>query len=121
MPDFIAAATPDVRREDASILCEIMQHISGEEPRMWGPSMVGFGVNHYKYESGREGEIFRIGFSPRKHAMVIYGLMRGGEDRILALGKVTTGKGCTYIKTLADVNIEALTTLLDDVWRAKEG
>src|SRR6516165_3047133 len=92
---FLAGVSPESRRADALALCEMMSRLSGEPPRMWGPSIVGFGVRHYRYESGREGEILRIGFSPRKPAIVLYGLGQAENNpAVAALGEVTTGKGC---------------------------
>jgi hypothetical protein len=114
--DFLAAVTPEGRRDDALVVCEMMRKIAGEEPRMWGSSMVGFGVRQYQYDSGHGGEIFRIGFAPRKPALVLYGLQPLGEARVLAIGKVTMGKGCAYIKRLKDVDTAALAALLEDFW-----
>jgi hypothetical protein len=91
-----------------------MQNATGEKPRMWGPSIVGFGSHHYKYESGREGDMPLAGFSPRKAATVLY-IARGfsDSDELLAkLGRHTTGKGCLYIKKLADVDQKVLGSLL---------
>ena len=111
--DFLAGVTPDVRRTDAQTLCKLMQRLSGEAPRMWGPSIVGFGVRHYRYDSGREGEILKIGFSPRKPALVLYGMdVANNEARLAELGKTTTGKGCLYIKTLADIDLSRLEALI---------
>lgn len=98
---------------DAAALCDLMSRVSGEPPRMWGPSIVGFGQRHYKYESGREGDTLIIGFAPRKPALVLYGLGAADhEAEIHALGKVTTGKGCVYIKRLADVDLPKLEAIL---------
>jgi hypothetical protein len=81
---------------------------------MWGPSIIGFGTYHYKYESGREGDMPLVGFSPRKPATVLYGLRGAGEaDALLQkLGKHTTGKGCVYVKKLADVDAKVLESLV---------
>jgi hypothetical protein len=82
---------------------------------IWGPSIVGFGSYHYTYESGREGDMPIVGFSPRKAANVLYGTIDfGGAKALLAkLGKHTTGKGCLYIKKLADVDVKVLETLVE--------
>jgi hypothetical protein len=111
---FIDALTDPVRRSDAKALIKLMQKASGEEPRMWGPSIIGFGSYHYKYESGREGDMPVIAFSPRKAATVLYGLTGFGEATALLakLGKHSTGKGCLYIKKLADVDQHALEALI---------
>jgi hypothetical protein len=86
------------------------QTAAGEKPKMWGPSIIGFGSYHYKYESGREGDMPLIGFSPRKAANVLYGMTGSSDSKALLakLGKYTTGKGCVYIKKLADVDRQVL-------------
>ena len=91
-----------------------MQTATGEKPKLWGPSIIGFGSYHYTYESGREGDAPIAAFSPRKAATVLYGLIGfSGADALLArLGKHTTGKGCLYIKKLSDVDQTQLETLL---------
>jgi hypothetical protein len=91
-----------------------MQSASGEEPTMWGPSIVGFGSYHYTYDSGREGDMPLVAFSPRKAATVLYSAIgsSGSEALLAKLGKHTTGKGCLYIKRLADVDQEVLEALI---------
>jgi hypothetical protein len=103
---FIDAITDPARRADAKTLIKLMQDASGEKPQMWGPSIIGFGSYHYKYESGREGDMPLVGFSPRKAATVLYGVAGASDCQALLakLGKHTTGKGCLYIKKLADVD-----------------
>jgi hypothetical protein len=90
-----------------------MQSATGEKAKMWGPSIIGFGSYHYTYDSGREGDMPIVGFSPRKAANVLY-LTRfsGSEELIAKLGKCTTGKGCLYIKKLADVDQKVLERLV---------
>jgi hypothetical protein len=111
---FIDALTDPVRRADAKALTKLMQNALGEKPRMWGPSIIGFGSCHYKYESGREGDMPVIGFSPRKAATVLYGVTGFGEATALLakLGKHSTGKGCLYIKKLSDVDQHTLEALI---------
>jgi hypothetical protein len=111
---FIDALTDPLRRSDAKALIKLMQKAAGEKPRMWGPSIIGFGSSHYKYESGREGDAPVIAFSPRKAATVLYGVTGFGEASALLakLGKHSTGKGCLYIKKLADVDQHILETLI---------
>jgi hypothetical protein len=108
-------ACSDERRADAKVLAKLMQKVTGNDPTMWGPSIVGFGRYHYIYESGREGDNLVVGFSPRKAANVLYGAIGfDGADVLLAkLGKHTTGKGCLYIKRLADVDMKVLETLVE--------
>jgi len=102
---------PEPRRADAKALVKLMQSASGENPKMWGPSIVGFGSYHYKYESGREGDMPVVAFSPRKAAIVLYGLRAGSDAELAKLGKHTTGKGCVYVKKLADIDQQALKAL----------
>ncbi len=111
---FLAACADEERRTDAETLAKLMQKVSGKGPMMWGPSIVGFDSYHYTYESGREGDAPIVGFSPRKAANVLYGTIGfDGADALLAkLGKHATGKGCLYIKKLADVDIRVLETLI---------
>ena len=111
---YIDRLTDLTRRSDAKELVEVMQRAAGEKPKLWGPSIVGFGSYHYKYESGREGEIPLISFSPRKAAMVLYSMLAHAEaETVLAkLGRHTTGQGCLYIKKLADVDKMVLETVI---------
>jgi hypothetical protein len=111
---FIDALTDPTRRTDAKALVKLMQSAAGEKPRMWGPSIIGFGSYHYKYESGREGDMPLIGFSPRKPATVLYNMTASDDCKALLpkLGKHTTGKGCLYIKRLADVDQQVLKAMV---------
>jgi hypothetical protein len=122
--DFIAAGPDPRRREEAEAIDALHRKVTGLEPRMWGPSIVGYGSYHYKYDSGREGTMCRGGFSPRKAAMTVY-LMgnycnRQAEvDALFArLGKHSTGKSCLYIKKLADVDLDVLEQLVALSWEA---
>ena len=110
---FLDAIEDETKRADAKVLVKLMARATGEKAKMWGPSIIGFGSYHYKYASGREGEMLLIGFSPRKAAMVLYGVLGADSDALLAkLGKHSTGKGCLYIKKLADVDRAALEGLI---------
>ena len=111
---FINAVADPGQRADAKALIKLMQNASGKKPQMWGPSIIGFGTHHYRYDSGREGDMPVIGFSPRKAATVLYGVAGAGEAKALLpkLGKHTTGKGCLYIKKLADVDQQVLQAML---------
>jgi len=108
--DFIAAVPDPVRRADAEIVCTMLQRLTGEEPRMWGPTIIGFGSYRYTYDSGHSGEMCRIGFSPRKAELVLYVLTgKPDQEPLLArLGKHKTGKSCLYVKKLADVDLAVL-------------
>ena len=111
---FIDALTDQTRRADAKALVKLMQSATGEKPKMWGPSIIGFGSYHYTYESGHEGDAPVAGFSPRKAALVLYNMIgfSGSEALLAELGKHTTGKGCLYIKKLADVDQKVLEALV---------
>ena len=124
--EFIAAIGHDGKREDARELDALFRRVTGEVPFMWGPSMIGYGEYHYKYESGREGDWMRSGFGPRKAKHSLY-LMGGycddiaGERRealLAKLGKHTTGKSCLYINKLADVDMDVLEELVRADWEA---
>jgi len=111
---FLDAIADQTRRADAKALIKLMKTATGEKPAMWGPSIIGFGSRHYKYDTGREGDMPIVGFSPRKAAIVIYGAhgCPEAETFLAKLGKHTTGKGCLYIKKLADVHQEVLEELI---------
>ena len=111
---FIEAVPDATRREDAKTLVGMMERLTGESAKMWGPTIIGFGSYHYKYDSGHEGEMCRIGFSPRKAELVLY-VLDGNADQSEALGRLgkhRTGKGCLYIKKLADVDMATLEELV---------
>jgi hypothetical protein len=111
---FIKSIKDEQTRQDCFKILEIMQKATKSEPKMWGTSIVGFGSYHYKYKSGREGDWFLTGFSPRKQNLTLY-FMGGFEDHaetLARLGKYSTGKGCLYIKKLEDVNPKALKELV---------
>jgi hypothetical protein len=112
---FLDGCTDEQRRADARVLARLMHKITGDKPTMWGPSIVGFGSYHYTYPSGREGDAPVVGFSPRQAANVLYGTIGcdGAEDLLAKLGKHTTGKGCLYIKRLADVDVKVLEALIE--------
>ena len=111
---FIDAIMDQTKRADAKVLVKLMQSAAGEKPKMWGPSIIGFGSYHYTYDSGREGDMPLICFSPRKAATVLYNItgLDGSEALLARLGKHTTGKGCLYIKKLADVDQRVLEALV---------
>lgn len=112
--DFIASIANPQRRSDAEVLLELFRLETGEQPRMWGDSIVGFGDYHYIYDSGREGDWFLTGFSPRKQNLSLY-IMPGADrfqDELNALGKHKLGKSCLYINQLRDVNLDVLRMLI---------
>lgn len=112
--DFIATVEDEQKKADALVLLNLMQKLSGKKPVMWGNSLIGFGKYHYKYESGREGDFFRVGFSPRKTAISIY-IMAGFsryEELLAKLGKHKIGKACLYVKRLSDIDMMVLEQLI---------
>lgn len=107
---FLDGIADERQRSDSRALCQLMREATALEPRMWGDSIVGFGSYHYRYGSGREGDSFLTGFSPRKQSLTVY-IMSGFAryDALLArLGKHKTGKACLYVKHLDDVDQEIL-------------
>lgn len=121
---FLATVENEARRNDAHRLIELMTEVTGEPPVMWGPSIIGFGSYHYRYATGREGDAPLAGFSPRKQNLVVY-LVGGYEDRyaklLEQLGPHKAGKACLYLKRLADVDLEALRTLVERSVRVGRG
>ena len=111
---FLNSVEPEGKREDSLTISKLMQEVTGEQATMWGTSIVGFGSYHYRYESGREGDMPLVGFSPRKQAITLY-IMTGFDDRddlLDKLGKYKTGKACLYIKKIEDVDLGVLRELV---------
>ena len=106
-------------RNDCFEIVQMMKKASKEQPKMWGPSIVGFGSYHYKYESGREGDSPLIAFSPRKQNITLYGLLEGDHKTppLKKLGRHTTSKWCLYIKKLADVDKKVLQELINESFK----
>jgi hypothetical protein len=112
--EYLAAIEDKTRRKDCEALAQLMTKATKQPPTMWGSSIVGFGSYHYKYESGREGEMCLVGFASRKGEICVYGL-NGIADRqalFARLGKYKAGKGCLYIKSLADIDKKILEKLI---------
>lgn len=112
--EFLESVASPLRRRDGFEVLAMMREITGLEPEMWGPSIIGFGDYHYRYESGREGDFFLTGFSPRKQSLTLY-IMSGleGHGNLLEkLGKHRTGAACLYINKLADVDTDILRELI---------
>ena len=111
---FLNSVAHQRKREDSFTILKLMEEVTGEEPQMWGDSIVGFGRYHYKYASGREGDWFVTGFAPRKQNLTLY-IMSGFDnyDQLLSqLGKHKTGKSCLYINKLDDVDLDVLQELV---------
>lgn len=114
--EFLNKVENEKRKTDSYQVLTLMKEITGKEPKMWGDSIVGFGKYHYKYDSGREGDMCMVGFSPRKTSLTVY-IMPGFEkydDLMQQLGKYKTGKSCLYIKKLEDVDLDILKTLIHE-------
>lgn len=112
--DFLETVADAQQKQDAGQIIEMMERLSGHPPKMWGPSIIGFGAYHYVYDSGREGDMCRIGFSPRKGQTVLYLLdgFSGYAELLEKLGKHKTGKSCLYVKRLSDVDTDVLEQLV---------
>jgi len=113
-PEFLEQIEDPKRRTDCMTVARMMERLSGSEPKMWGDSIVGYGDYHYKYASGREGDWFQVGFSPRKQNLTIYvmGYLEHYSALLEGLGKYKHGKGCLYINKLEDVDLDVLEKLL---------
>lgn len=112
--DFIESVEPERRRDDARQLLKLLRRVTRTKPKLWGDSIVGFGKYHYEYDTGREGDWFRVGFSPRKANLVVY-IMPGYRDYgelMQKLGKHKLGKSCLYINKLADIDLAVLEELV---------
>lgn len=115
---FLATVEPERRREDGTALLSLFGEVTGLKAKMWGPSIIGYGRYHYKYDSGREGEFMLTGFSPRKANLVMY-IMPGYrsdamQDKLARLGKYKLGKSCLYINKLSDVDTGVLAEIITD-------
>lgn len=118
--EFLNQIPDKERRDDCFAVAKIMEEITGEKPKMWGPSIVGFGTWHYKYASGHEGDWPISAFSPRKKDLTLYMMMgfQKNADLMKQLGKHSTGKSCLYIKRLSDIHVPTLKKLIK--WSIKE-
>ena len=121
--EFLNTVENEQKRRDSFEIVKIMKQVTKKEPKMWGPAIVGFGSYHYQYESGREGDMPQIAFSPRKQYITLYiGVGDDSDNPLLKkLGKYTTGKVCLYIKKLADVDRDVLHELIADSFERAPG
>lgn len=112
--DFIAALTDDRRRHEAETLVTLMSEVTGAQPVMWGPSIIGFGLMRYTYATGRHGDWMKVGFSPRKAALSLYGLRETAAEAggLEPLGPHTSGVGCVYVKRLDHIDLDVLRRLV---------
>ena len=120
---FIEAVEHPGKREDAKVLDSLFREVTGEPAAMWGPSIIGYGSYHYRYDSGHEGEMCRVGFSPRKAKHSLY-LMCGSPKEevqfaplLARLGKHSRGKGCLYVNKLADIDLGVLEEMIALSWK----
>jgi hypothetical protein len=113
---FLASVEHKTRREDGFALLDLFNRITGMKPKMWGPTIIGYGRYHYRYDSGREGDFLITGFSPSKAALSIYIMpgYRDMSDKLARLGKHKIGKSCLYINKLADIDISVLEEIVLD-------
>ena len=110
---FLNSVDDEGKRKDCFIILEMMQEITGFEPKMWGSSIIGFGSYHYKYESGHEGDAPLVGFSPRKAEFALYIANFDGKQELLKnFGKHKTAKSCVYIKKVEDINVDVLKKMI---------
>lgn len=114
VPEFLEQIADPKRREDSKTIAVLMENLTGSKPKMWGDSIVGFGDYRYTYASGREGDWFLSGFSPRKQSLTLYimGYLEYYPDHLERLGKFKHGKGCLYINKLEDVDLKVLEDLI---------
>ncbi|GAB3690955.1 DUF1801 domain-containing protein [Corynebacterium nasicanis] len=120
--DFLDSLEPR-RREHGNILLELFTRATGEQPVMWGPSMIGYGQTHYRYATGREGDTFHVGFSPRKAKISLYGLqgLPRTEELLARLGKHQTAVSCVYVNKPEDIDLEVLEELVRHAWETEPG
>ena len=113
---FLAAIAEDQKRKDSHTLVELMGEITQSKPHLWGTSILGFSEYHYKYKTGREGDWFLVGFSPRKQSLSLYLMcdLSHNELDFKGLGKYKLGKGCLYVKRLSDINLKVLKKIIED-------
>jgi len=113
-PEYINSIADETKRQDSFTILRMMEEITGSKPKMWGSSIIGFGDTHYQYESGREGDWFQVGFSPRKQNLTLYlpNNIMSQVDLLRRLGKHKTGKACLYIKKLADIDQAVLKEIM---------
>jgi hypothetical protein len=119
---YIDAVSDEQRRGDAQAIVSLMKRVTRQEPKMWGASIVGFGSYHYEYASGHEGDAPLVAFSARKSEFSLYGMAgsEGQEPLLARLGRHKTGKGCLYVKRLADIDLKVLEKLIAQSFAEKK-
>ena len=124
--EFLEKLEPAAKRDEGQVLDALFRKVTGAEPKMWGPSIIGYGSYDYTYDSGHSGTSLRAGFSPRKakHSLYLHGALVTEADRekraalLKRLGKHTEGKGCVYANKLADIDLEVLEELIRHCWNS---
>ncbi|ANJ27406.1 DUF1801 domain-containing protein [Agromyces aureus] len=115
--EFLETVEPAGRREDGLVLRELFDRVTDTDAVMWGPSIVGYGLQHYTYATGRQGDWPIVGFSPRKANVSLYGLqLPGGEELVERLGKVKLGADCIWVGRLTNIDLDVLASLIDRSW-----
>jgi hypothetical protein len=122
--EFIEGVEHPGKRADAKVLDALFRKVTGEEPAMWGPTIIGYGAYHYRYDSGHEGDMCRVGFSPRKAKHSLYVMSCGDESEealfaplLARLGKHSRGEGCLYVNKLADIDLAVLEEMIALGWK----
>ncbi len=120
---YLAAIGDATRRKECEALAKLMAKATQQPPKMWGPSIVGFGSHHYRYDSGREGDTCLVGFASRKGDISLYGLNAAPSHEVLLpkLGRHKAGKGCLYIRSLGDIDLKVLEQLVAEAAATKRG
>ena len=117
--EFLEKLSDPQQAEDSRSIITMMEQLSGDNAKMWGPAIIGFGHTVLKYDSGRELDWMKIGFSPRKGSLTLYGVLTGNESHLEKLGKYKTGKGCLYVKRLTDIDTNILEKMIKAALKKK--
>ena len=117
--EFLEKLSDPQQAEDSRSIITMMEQLSGDKAKMWGPAIIGFGHTVLKYDSGRELDWMKIGFSPRKGSLTLYGVLSGNESHLEKLGKYKTGKGCLYVKRLTDIDTNILQKMIKAALKKK--
>jgi len=117
--EFLEKLSDPQQAEDSRLIITMMEQLSGDKAKMWGPAIIGFGHTVLKYDSGRELDWMKIGFSPRKGSLTLYGVLSGNESHLEKLGKYKTGKGCLYVKRLTDIDTNVLEKMIKAALKKK--
>jgi len=114
--DFLDSIADPVRKADAKTMVQLLREVTGTEPRMWGPAIIGFGDGSYVSANGASNDWFRLGFSPRKSSTTLYGMGHFQGDELSRLGKHELSGGCLHLKRLADIDLAVLRKIVEKLW-----